>query len=242
MTGNKFINYAHRGASHYAPENTFASFYKAIEMQANGIETDIQSTKDGVLVLHHDDTLKRICGIDKPVGEFTLKELRELDFGTFFDTKYEGEKIVTLIDFLSYFASKPITFAIEIKEEGIENEVLHICRKYLNDNQFYITSFYLRSILWLADMPSPPNLGFLSEGPVEDIAKILSTVGVKQFCPYAPSLDEAKIKYLRNMGFNIRAWGVGNEDIMRKAYLLGVDGMTVNFPAKLKELMETEAR
>ena len=51
------INYAHRGASEYAPENTMSSFYLGLTMKANGIETDVQKTKDGKLVLFHDDTL-----------------------------------------------------------------------------------------------------------------------------------------------------------------------------------------
>ena len=53
----EFINLAHRGASAYAPENTLASFYKGVELGANGIETDLQKTKDGVIFLFHDDKL-----------------------------------------------------------------------------------------------------------------------------------------------------------------------------------------
>lgn len=56
------VNYAHRGASEYFPENTLRSFYAGLEMRADGIETDIQRTSDGVLVLHHDDTLERVAG------------------------------------------------------------------------------------------------------------------------------------------------------------------------------------
>ena len=58
----KFISYAHRGASEYYPENTMTAFEKALEMGANGIETDVQRTKDGKLVLFHDTTLERVTG------------------------------------------------------------------------------------------------------------------------------------------------------------------------------------
>ena len=58
----EFVNYAHRGASAYAPENTLASFYLGCQMGANGVETDVQRTKDGVLVLFHDNDLMRIAG------------------------------------------------------------------------------------------------------------------------------------------------------------------------------------
>ena len=57
-----FVNYAHRGASEYAPENTMSSFYLGVEMKADGIETDVRRTNDGVLVLFHDTTLQRVMG------------------------------------------------------------------------------------------------------------------------------------------------------------------------------------
>jgi len=57
-----FVNYAHRGASQYAPENTLSAFYLGLAMGANGIETDVQKTKDGVLVLFHDNSLTRVTG------------------------------------------------------------------------------------------------------------------------------------------------------------------------------------
>ena len=85
------INYAHRGASEYFPENTLRSFYAGLEMCADGIETDIQRTKDGVLVLHHDDTLKRLVGIDARVCDFTYDELLGMDFGAFKGEKFAGE-------------------------------------------------------------------------------------------------------------------------------------------------------
>ena len=71
-----FVNYAHRGASEYAPENTLLSFYTGVYMGANGIETDVQMTRDGVLVLFHDDTILRLTGAEGSVADYTLEELR----------------------------------------------------------------------------------------------------------------------------------------------------------------------
>lgn len=58
MKRDKFINYAHRGASSYAPENTMSAFRKSIELGANGIELDLQKTKDDKIVVFHDDFIK----------------------------------------------------------------------------------------------------------------------------------------------------------------------------------------
>lgn len=237
MIKSSFVNYAHRGASSYAPENTFASFYKGIILGANGIETDIQSTRDGVLVLHHDDTLTRICGLDKKVSDLTLKELRELDFGCYFSDKYAGEKIVTLIDFLTYFSSKNISFALEIKQESIEEEAYDIANRFLSKEQYFFTSFSLKSVLKLAKTEYSPRLGYLSQSfDLDTISELLEN-NVEQYCPFAPELNESQMQYLRSKEFNVRAWGVANEEIMKQVYLLGVDGMTVNFPDKLYNLI-----
>ena len=91
-----FINYAHRGASQYAPENTFLSFYLGIHMGANGIETDIQLTKDGIPVLFHDDDLLRVTGHTGTIQDYTFEQLQQIPvkLGTLQD------RIPSLEDFL----------------------------------------------------------------------------------------------------------------------------------------------
>ena len=73
------INYAHRGASEYAPENTLSSFYLGLLQGANGIETDVQKTKDGVLVLFHDDTLDRVSNKQGKLCDYTWDELKDAE-------------------------------------------------------------------------------------------------------------------------------------------------------------------
>ena len=121
-----FVNYAHRGASEYAPENTMLSFYTGMFMGANGIETDVQMTKDGVLVLFHDDTIMRMTGAEGGVPDYTLEELRVFSF----EKNGLQDKIVVFEDFLKQFGWRDITFAIEIKQRGIEREIADMIRKY----------------------------------------------------------------------------------------------------------------
>jgi len=73
-----FVNYAHRGASTYTPENTFLAFYTGIYLGANGIETDVQMTKDEILVLFHDDTIGRLTDAEGRVSDYTLEEFRDV--------------------------------------------------------------------------------------------------------------------------------------------------------------------
>lgn len=78
MKQNDFVIYAHRGASHYCPENTMMAFYMGMQMGANGIETDVRRTRDGLLVLFHDETLTRVTGAEGSIADYTYDELQKL--------------------------------------------------------------------------------------------------------------------------------------------------------------------
>lgn len=103
---NRFINYAHRGASDYAPENTMSAFRKAIELKANGIELDLQKTKDGKIVIFHDDFIDKKSNGIGTISDYTYNELLKFDFGSWFDLKYKDEKIVLFEEFAKKFYLK----------------------------------------------------------------------------------------------------------------------------------------
>lgn len=133
----KFINYAHRGASAYAPENTMISFKKGIELGANGIELDLQKTKDNKIVIFHDGFIDKKSNGKGKIEDYTYSELYKLDFGSWFDEKYKGEHIVLFEDFAKEYFNKGLTLAIELKVEEIESEVLEIINKYEKNDDIY---------------------------------------------------------------------------------------------------------
>src|SRR5687768_6527959 len=99
---------AHRGASKHAPENTFAAFKRAIDAGADGIELDVRLAKDGVAVVFHDSTLKRIAGRKGKIEHYTSAELGSIDAGSWFnryapklaDPAYKNESVPTLAETL----------------------------------------------------------------------------------------------------------------------------------------------
>lgn len=124
-TGSKneeFLVIAHRGASGYAPENTIASFNKALELKANYIELDVQMTKDRELVVIHDTNIARTTNGSGEVREFTYEELKKYDAGQWFHKKYSGQKIPTLQDVLSNYYGK-VGLLIEIKNPNLYPEI-----------------------------------------------------------------------------------------------------------------------
>lgn len=108
-----FINYAHRGASQYFPENTLSAFYAGIAMGANGIETDIRKTKDNVLVLFHGKNISRVTDGQGSIEDYTYDELMKLL--VYNPEKDRTDKIVAFGDFLKYFGFRDLTFAVELK-------------------------------------------------------------------------------------------------------------------------------
>lgn len=232
-----FINYAHRGASHYAPENTMLAFYLGIWMGANGIETDVQLTADGVPVLFHDDALLRVTGQPGHVRDYDLKQLQQFRV----EKGKHHDRIPTLEDFLEHFAHRELTFAIELKQPDSAPAVAELIRRYGVQDKTVVTSFDYDAILSMRRLAPEQRTGYLT-GLVDDalLAKMRAD-GIYQLCPKADMLTKNNVSRWHDAGFSVRAWGVSDEQRMRHAYDCGVDGMTVNFPDKLKEYIKENA-
>ena len=226
-----FVNYAHRGASSYAPENTLSAFYLGLRMEADGIETDIRRTKDGVLVLFHDDTLERVAGVKGGVGDYTLEELKQVMI--FGKEGFTPDHIVTLEEFLYLFGYRNLTFAIEIKEQGVEADTVEMVRKFGILDKCIFTSFDYEAMKALRRADGGITLGYLFKEPVQGRINEAKAIDCRQLCVYGPCLNEKNAGELKAMGFSIRAWGIADEAAMRHAAALADGGMTVNFPDKL---------
>ena len=231
-----FITYAHRGASEYRPENTVSSFDLGIEMGANGIELDVQRTKDGILVIFHDKTLDRVTGESGSVGDYTYAELER------FSVKHKEltDKIPTLEEFLARYADKDISFAIELKVEGIERDVAEMIFKYGIEKKCTVTAFELQRLGNIKSIFPTLRTGYLARELSDELVAELMDMGADEICPNAKDVTEERVAAWHRLGFNVRAWGVSDEELMRRVYDAGADGMTVNFPDKLLQYIESK--
>lgn len=107
---------AHRGASFEAPENTLAAFERAWALGVEAVELDVRLTRDGEVVVFHDETTERIGGVARPVAAQTLAELRALDVGAWKHARYAGARIPTLAEVLA-ITPPGRTVVVEIKSE-----------------------------------------------------------------------------------------------------------------------------
>ena len=228
-----FVVYAHRGASEYYPENTLSSFYAGVDMGANGIENDIQRTKDGVLVVFHDDTIDRVTDGTGKISDYTYEEL--LGF-TVKNEKYGRiDKIMTFEEFLKYFGWRDLTFAIELKQYGIASDVIDMIDRFGVREKVTLTSFKYEELQATREYDKNIRIGWLYWGETDgDRIEKLKAINACQACPKAVDLTESELALIHDNGLECRAWGIKDSEIMKKATDMGVDGgMTVNFPDKL---------
>ena len=227
----EFITYAHRGASEYCPENTLLSFYTGVYMGANGIETDVQMTKDGVAVLFHDHTIERMMKKPGVVEDYTYAQLREFPMERCGRVDY----IITLDTFLECFSKMDLAFAIELKGEGTEEETARLVEKYGVADQCIFTSFKMEYLEKMHSINPSYKLGFLAEPEkiTEDLLVKMEEMGFYEICPFSGDCTKENVASWHSRGLNVRAWGISNEEIMKTVYDNGADGMTVNFPDKL---------
>lgn len=231
-----FINYAHRGASAYAPENTMAAFRLGVAMGANGIETDIRRTRDGVLALFHDESLLRLTGTDRKVADLTWEELSRIPIaspdGTVTDT------VPRLTELLDYVKDLPVALALEIKADGIEEEVKRAIDAYGVAERCVVTAFEIGYLRKMKELAPAQKVGLLTREVNGDVIASLKAIGAEQICPRADLLTPELVRSLHGEGFSVRAWGVRDEAAMEQVFRCGADGMTVNFPDKLSELLD----
>jgi glycerophosphoryl diester phosphodiesterase len=245
--GDNFTAIAHRGASAYYPENTLASFEDAILMDADMVELDVQLTKDGEVVVFHDEKISRCTNGRGRIADHTLMKLKALDAGSWFNKKFHGTKIPTLTEVLSLCRDK-IAVNIEIKTEavtdavggGIEELSLNIAEQSGMSGHIVFSSFDPRAIKHLKDIDSSTAVAVLFERGYYGSAlpsEIIESLGADAFnC----SLNELSDKWLSNLKLNnipLNIYTVNDESNMRLLIKMGVSGIFTNNPDILKRVV-----
>jgi glycerophosphoryl diester phosphodiesterase len=234
MAQQEFMAIAHRGASEYAPENTFAAYDLALGMGANHIEIDVHLTSDGEVVVIHDDLVDRTTDGRGPVAEHTLAELEALDAGSWFGDRFAGQRIPTLEAVLEHYGHRA-HLHIEIKGStpGLVPRTVDLIGKYGAEGQVTITSFMREALAETRSVAPDLPTGWLVGEPTDEIIEQTLALGLTQLCPRADHVTPELVARLHGLGLVVRAWGVSDEALMRRVVDAGADGMTVNFPDKL---------
>lgn len=218
---------AHRGASAHAPENTTAAFDLAIEMGADGIETDLRLTRDEAVVLFHDPTVDRSTDGRGEVAALTLREILALDAGRWFHPRFAGLRVPDLRSFLRCYAGRT-ALELELKVAEAAPPALEIVRRGRFGASVTFTSFQY-SLLEVVRRRAPwARVGWLVERITpEALEAVLALDGV-QICPWAVGLTGEQVAMAHRQGLRVRAWGVPDRWHARQMVALGADGVTVD--------------
>jgi glycerophosphoryl diester phosphodiesterase len=238
------LNIGHRGARALAPENTLAGMRAAQAAGADGVEFDVQRTRDGHLVVFHDDDLKRICGVGGRIVTSTLAQLRELDAGRHFGPKFAGELIPTLDEVLeTLLASAFVNIEAKrfrFRSDGLEAGIVDAFRRHNLAGRSIVSSFN-PVLLWrLGRMDRSIPLGLLY-APDEPVG--LNRGWPRHFLrlaalhPYHGQVTPDLMQQARGRGQQINTWTVNEPDDMRRLIDLGVDSIITDRPDLLSALL-----
>lgn len=236
------LNFAHRGASGYCPENTMAAFRRSIELGATGIETDVQMTSDGQLVLIHDESLKRTAGSSRLVKDVTLEELQQLDAGSWFDPAFEGERVPTLRELLELAAPTSLVINLELKNgiiqyEGLEEAVIEEVRRFGMSDRIIISSFNHYSLVKCKHLAPEIRTGILYMEGLYEPWEYAARVGAEALHAYYYAVIPEWVAQAAERGIAYHPFTVNDTDVMRKLIDAGVAGIITDYPDRLAELL-----
>lgn len=236
-------NFAHRGFSGKYPENTMLAFSKAIEIGADGIELDVQLTKDNVPIIIHDEKIDRTTNGTGFVVDYTYEELKQFDASYIFKD-FGFNHIPTLEEYFELVKDYDIITNIELKTGineylGIEKIVLDLIRKYNISEKIIISSFNHFSVLRMKELAPDMKYGFLSEDWIIDAGTYVSNQNVSCYHPRYNNLIPSVIKDLKENNLEINTWTVNEEKDMRYLIENGIDAIIGNYPDLAKKIIAT---
>lgn len=227
--------WAHRGASGYAPENTISAFRKAVEMKADGVELDIQLTKDGELVVIHDETIDRVSDSKGFVRDFTLRELQKINVSRPVPG-FGFEKVPTLYEVLEELKPTDMSINIECKTgvffyPGIEEKMIKLVRDMNMTNRIWCSSFNHESVRKVQRLCPEIKIGFLIADVIIDVEDYAKRNGAMALHPALYHMqDKGLVDRCKEQGLAVHVWTINDREEMKALCLCGVDAIITNYP------------
>jgi glycerophosphoryl diester phosphodiesterase len=227
---------AHRGAAGKAPENTSASIRQAIKDGADWVEIDVQETVDGEVVVIHDSDFMKLAGVDTKVWDGTLKQLKEIDVGSWFDPKFSAERVPTLAETLEEVRGKS-SLLIELKYYGhdqqLEQRVVDIVEKAGMVDDVAIMSLKYEGIKKIRELRPAWVIGLLSSKAIGN----LSDLDLDFLAVNMAMASSGFIRRTRAAGKKVFVWTVNDQVSMSRMMSLGIDGIITDEPELARNVL-----
>jgi glycerophosphoryl diester phosphodiesterase len=237
--------YAHRGASGTHPENTLAAFEEAARLAIYGVELDVHLSKDGELVVIHDETIDRTSNGEGYVKDLTLEQLRAYDYGSWFNEEFAGAKIPTLEEVLVVFQHTPHHVNIELKSdvflyEGMGEKVLYIVEKMRMAHRVVISSFDHEAVRNFKKIAPHIEVAILTMEVLVDAYDYARVVPADALHIFLPTAMRKMTKDALLKGSIIRVFTVNEVEHAHTLQQLGVHAIFTDFPERMTQLFNLE--
>ncbi|MDM5297355.1 glycerophosphodiester phosphodiesterase family protein [Bacillus pumilus] len=227
---------AHRGSSSAAPENTIAAFDLAVQQGADYIELDVQLTMDQQVVVIHDETVDRTTDGSGPVKGYTLHQLKKLDAGSWFDSRYTHERIPTLQEILERYSQR-IGILIEIKHPkrqiGIEKEVVDIMKRFSYSRHIMVQSFDDTALQRIKTYSPSLRTAYIIKPSVIKLAKRK----LAAYSTFADCLNMKKtminrywINRIHSFRMDVFIWTIKDQQTANRLKKYPIDGVVTDHP------------
>lgn len=229
--------FAHRGCSGDYPENTLAAFRAARDLPIEGIELDVHLSRDGELIVIHDESVDRTTNGTGFVKDMTAEELRMLDAGSWKGEAFAGERLPLLNEVLKLFKETSHVINIELKSdifpyEGMADRVMTLVDTMGMRERIILSSFDHETIAYVAKAYPDVEAAALTMEVLVDMPQYLARLGVSSAHVFFPTALRRMGHELKATGYPTRAYTVNEMVYAEMLREVGVEAIFTDYPAR----------
>ena len=237
--GFSFFGFVHRGGNEKETENTLEAFQYSSDLGFIFMETDVQTSKDGKIVIFHDDNLERMAGFQSQIKDLSFQEIKKIELR-------DGGRIPLLSDALSSFPN--LRFNIDIKTEDAVEETVRLIKSHKSLNRVCLASFSSSRLKKIRKIAGGDLC--TSSGQMDIVKLIINSLGLNLEIPEGecaqvpisqwgiPIVTKKFIQNTHKLNKFVHVWTIDDEPEMERLFHLGVDGLMTDKPSVLKRFME----
>ncbi len=236
---------AHRGFSAKYPENTLRSIREALKLPVDGVEVDVRRSRDGVLVLMHDEAVERTTNGRGLVGRLSWAELRSLDAGAWMGEEFAGEPVPRLEEALSEVAGRAVLH-IEIKEPGIESQVIRTVKDCDAQESVVIASFLEESLRAVKTLEPASPLTLIAGpreasrwGGAKPLVYRVITNGASCLALHYSLITTELATYAKRRNVALMAWTINDPNDAKRLAEQRVDALATDHPDEIIRALES---
>lgn len=219
------------------------AFEQAYQIGADGLELDVQLTRDGEVVIFHDKMIDRMTNGSGTLSELTLKDVQSVSIDGLMQDELPRQKIPTLEEYLIWVHDKDFLTNIELKtltgeDIGLESKVLKLIFEYGVEERVIISSFHRQNMARVKKQSPSIQTGLLVPGCNDHILKLTKELGMDYIHPHALSLDETLIEQSHHFELGINTWTVNELADLEKVANEGIHAVITDFPDLLKQVQD----